>query len=116
MLITLSVSSKATTVEIYNRLGDGNDLAVHCQSKDDDLGPHVLPNSANFKIRFRPSWTNTTLFYCKLQWQGTSLTFDVYAYQRDFIRCRDWCYWEVRQQGVFGYNQTGNQDIGFPWN
>ncbi|KAH7576773.1 hypothetical protein JRO89_XS01G0145700 [Xanthoceras sorbifolium] len=35
--------SKKTHVIINNLIGAGIDLKLHCQSKDDDLGEHVIP-------------------------------------------------------------------------
>lgn len=112
---SLHGTSRATAISVYNRLGDGYDLNIHCQSGDDDLGNHVLTNSADFSFHFQPNSRGTTLFFCGLQWQGGSLSFDVYDYIRDFRRCENWCFWNVATDGVFGYDDNRKLYIKYPW-
>ena len=39
----INIMCNATRVEIRNDLESGSDLLLHCKSKDDDLGFHVVP-------------------------------------------------------------------------
>ncbi|KAE8687421.1 hypothetical protein F3Y22_tig00111022pilonHSYRG00714 [Hibiscus syriacus] len=51
-------------VLIYNDLGYGTDLTLHCKSKNDDMGEQHLGYRNYFEFRFRPSIFMNTLFYC----------------------------------------------------
>lgn len=50
-------------VQITNRLENGMDLTLHCESKDDDLGEHVLhkDESYNFQLLSKRLWWNSIL-------------------------------------------------------
>lgn len=112
IFISLCATSRAETVSVYNRLGVGYGLTIHCRSKDDDLGVHVIAYSEDFSFSFHSNFFNT-LFYCELQWQQTSYTFDAYDYGRDYRRCEFECYWEVKQDSLLGYNDAGVNDITY---
>ena len=47
-------------LRITNDLGTGADLNLHCQSKDDDFGTHVMAPDQFFEFRFRPKFLGTT--------------------------------------------------------
>lgn len=40
--------SDAVHASIMNRLGNGRNLTLHCQSKDNDLGQHSLTDGSEF--------------------------------------------------------------------
>ena len=83
-------------VRVNNRLGQGSLLTIHCQSKDDDLGVHVLPNDDFVQWSFKPHIIEeNTLFFCKLQWQNKTMSFDAYKEGRDLYGCHKTCYWDV---------------------
>ena len=46
-------------------------LNVHCKSKDDDLGNHVLKGNANFHVTFCVNVWATTLFWCNFNWENS---------------------------------------------
>lgn len=48
------------TVRISNAVGDNTDLTVHCKSKDDDLGDHVLHSGESFEFHFRQNFGGGT--------------------------------------------------------
>lgn len=43
-------------------------LAVHCRSKDDDLGNHTLRSGQEFDWHFRTNFLGTTLYSCDFVW------------------------------------------------
>ncbi|KAK9288939.1 hypothetical protein L1049_017410 [Liquidambar formosana] len=45
-----------TRVTIINELGEGLNLTVHCKSKDDDLGQHVIGYQMSYDFRFTPNF------------------------------------------------------------
>ncbi|KAK7307834.1 hypothetical protein VNO77_41243 [Canavalia gladiata] len=95
-------------VRIFNHLGgkDGNStLNVHCKSKDDDLGIHVINSDECFGWNFHPNLQGTTLFFCYLSWMGGQGTYDMYAEKRDYNRCPHYCDWYATKDGVEGYKE-----------
>ena len=61
---------RVVRVEIFNDLGDGLDLTVHCKSKDDDHGVHVI----SIQMAFLRSTLNQTfggLHYTYVVFGGT---------------------------------------------
>ncbi|PON63769.1 Self-incompatibility protein [Parasponia andersonii] len=61
-----------SSVKITNSLGPNIDLTLHCKSKDDDLGDHVLPYNASFGFDFNRNIWGTTLFFCGFPWGASS--------------------------------------------
>ncbi|KAK8594186.1 hypothetical protein V6N13_125995 [Hibiscus sabdariffa] len=105
-----SLIPKKADVQIYNDLGSGTDLIVHCKSKDDDLGEQHLGYRNYFEFRFRPSIFQNTLFYCNFQWNGITHWFDIYVEQRDKPFCSQ-CVWDIRPDGAC----LTNYDLCLPW-
>ncbi|TYI84171.1 hypothetical protein E1A91_D05G345600v1 [Gossypium mustelinum] len=83
-------------VLIYNYLQNGTDLTVHCKSKDDDLGVHLLAFRNYYEFKFRPNLFGTTLFYCSMQWDGRMHWLDIYTSERDTCT---YCLWNVKPEG-----------------
>ncbi|GMI90106.1 hypothetical protein like AT3G16970 [Hibiscus trionum] len=101
---------------IYNDLNIGTELTVHCKSKNDDLGAHILGYRNHFEFKFRPKFWGNTLFFCRMQWNGKSHWFDIYEQNRDSGHCSR-CLWNVRPQGPCMFNhKTSKYDICYPWN
>ncbi|KAJ4847786.1 hypothetical protein Tsubulata_003335 [Turnera subulata] len=65
------------------------DITIHCKSKDDDLGVHVLKRSQRYEWDFRVNFWGTTLFFCGVQTQWGSGTFDFYDAKRDYEGATD---------------------------
>ncbi|KAL5794036.1 hypothetical protein ACOSP7_002630 [Xanthoceras sorbifolium] len=107
--------SKKTHVIINNLIGAGIDLKLHCQSKDDDLGEHVIPYQGNYTINFRPNFWGTTLYTCSFQWQNEFRRFDIYQYARDYPFCHT-CPWFIRAQGLCMLDKKEKgYDICYKW-
>lgn len=88
-----------TTVTITNALVPNTALTLHCKSKDDDLGVHVLQKGESFSFKFKVNFWKTTLFYCYFQWMsnGTAVSkwFDIF---QPSDGCKH-CDWEVYLTG-----------------
>ncbi|EOA34313.1 hypothetical protein CARUB_v10021831mg [Capsella rubella] len=82
-----------TVVTITNKIPSGR-LEISCRSKDDDLGKHVLRTGEKIQWTFRPSWFRTTLFTCRIFWNGQVRRFDAYNADRDQDQCNG-CSWTI---------------------
>jgi len=117
-MLTLAWASH-TNVYITNNLDGGEDLNIHCKSKDDDLGQHVLHINQDFKISFGNKLFFGTLFFCSFQWEnGPLLHFDVYDQNRDYYKCYE-CKWSIKKDGPCRFElQPGRSYLRkcYPWN
>lgn len=119
------INAPRTTVRIDNRVDDHQDVYVHCKSKDNDLGFHVIPRSGSYQWSFKVNFWETTQFYCYLKSQfpggGGRVVrggFDLYVAKRDRKRCPKLCVWRVLSDGVHGYREESGlatSDLFFPW-
>lgn len=108
--------SPTIRVEIFNLLPHGKSFVVHCKSKEDDLGPHVIGPGKSYWFKFKNNVWITTLFFCGVTWEGGRAMFDIYKARRDQPRCARFCSWQAREAFIFGF-QEGSQvaDIVIPW-
>ncbi|PON66088.1 Self-incompatibility protein [Trema orientale] len=106
-----------TTVQIYNNLGDGLNLSIHCKSKDDDLGFHEVKNNEFYEWSFHVNFAMTTLFFCTLSWRDSTGTFDMFKTNRDINRCVTLCTWRAKTDALHGYKQDDqeNEDVFITW-
>ncbi|CAI0396693.1 unnamed protein product [Linum tenue] len=74
------------SVSVVNMLSDRK-LIVHCRSKDDDLGAHVVEVGSELRWVFVP--LDATLFWCKLAVEDRRHSFDAYDGLKGDICCRD---------------------------
>ncbi|KAK9180241.1 hypothetical protein WN943_029449 [Citrus x changshan-huyou] len=94
----------AKLITAYNReLENGEDLTLHCKSKDNDLGEHVLHEDESYNFSFCQNVLGETLFFCTFEWSGQVHKFDIFDGSRDpcshcnwrithLAPCRDRCY------------------------
>ncbi|KAJ9687214.1 hypothetical protein PVL29_015892 [Vitis rotundifolia] len=107
---------RKTHVRLTNLLGEGSSLTIHCKSKDDDLGVHVLPFKGSFEWSFKPNFfVKNTLFFCNIQWQGKSMYFNSYDEERDLEGCGKYCYWDVTLKGPCLLKHKGGYDFCSNW-
>ncbi|CAH8300737.1 unnamed protein product [Eruca vesicaria subsp. sativa] len=72
----------ATTVTMTNKLG-GPLLTVHCKSKENDLGVHMVAANTDYFFTFQPNIWKSTLFFCSFQWNNQVKQFDIFDAMRD---------------------------------
>ncbi|KAG7608270.1 Plant self-incompatibility S1 [Arabidopsis suecica] len=79
-------------------------LEIHCKSKDDDLGFHILKEGELYGWKFHVNFQNSTLYFCGFsQGQDNKGVFDIYRAERDFYRCRN-CTWDAKKDSLYGYS------------
>lgn len=122
-LMVLSLCSQVVSQEVHasvkNRLGNGKNITLHCQSKDDDLGPQNVTDGSDFGWDFSVNVVRTTLFYCDMDWENVKkyqYHFDAYDFSRDFVRCQNQCSWLASAEGMYGLNGgTGFWEYMYQW-
>ncbi|KAL2937484.1 S-protein-like protein 5 [Bienertia sinuspersici] len=101
-----------THVGIINNLDGKINLQVHCKSKDDDLGIHVIPYLGKYEFSFKYNLRDTTLFFCGFKWDANLHWFDIYSFNRDANVCQNDCMWNIQETGPC--RVQGNSC--YPWN
>ncbi|KAF8014653.1 hypothetical protein BT93_H0457 [Corymbia citriodora subsp. variegata] len=109
------ISPYKTVVQVFNRL-NSTSFTIHCKSKDDDMGTHVVGPKGNYQFKFRANFWGTTLFFCGVSCAKGWTAFVVYSIKRDIDRCQTYSMWEVRSDGVYGFRQQDKVcDLRFPF-
>lgn len=106
---------------VVNGLGGNTDLLVHCKSREDDLGPHVLAPGTQFTWNFKASVVGKTLFWCFLNNGQSKVSFDVFWVEKDHQWLHDHCYpqdcfWIAKDDGIYLKNtRTNIDDLVHKW-
>ncbi|BAT83632.1 hypothetical protein VIGAN_04081400 [Vigna angularis var. angularis] len=105
----------AIEVKVTNTLEGRENLNIHCKSKDDDLGRHLLHFNQTFQWTFGHQIFGKTLFFCSIQWgNGQLLHFDAYVQTRDLSVC-SLCEWYIKKNGPCRYEDF-NAFRCYKWN
>lgn len=100
------------TVRVINDLGKGSSLSIHCYSKDDDLGLHVLANGQFTEWSFKNNIGLTTLFWCNIKYSYRGYivikSFDAFKAKKELYRCSQRCWRSIRTDGIYFYVQYKN--------
>ncbi|XP_019097764.1 PREDICTED: pumilio homolog 15-like [Camelina sativa] len=107
-LSNMLVSAKSKVV-ISNQLEHNKLLKVHCHSKSDDLGEHILKIGEEYEFRFNNNIWSSTLFWCRME-QGPH-----YRHYRAFVVYKtSWrhptCKWIAAENGIY-LSQDGNSAV-----
>jgi len=113
------VWAKHVNVTIVNKLEGNEDLYIHCKSKDNDLGIHLLQINQFFRWSFGTSLFLNTLFFCSFRWRnGPLVYYDVYKEVKDFYECQN-CVWDIRKAGPCRYESCTSNScrlVCYKWN
>ncbi|KAK4756547.1 hypothetical protein SAY87_006674 [Trapa incisa] len=102
-------------VDFVNKLPPNHNVSVHCKSKNDDLGIHVLGPHQGYGFQFHDSLLGNTLFFSGVTTDFGHGVYNIYTHRRDADRCTK-CLWEITQVGVYGFRKdSGSPDIYFRW-
>ncbi|KAL0535592.1 hypothetical protein IC582_029929 [Cucumis melo] len=93
-------------VTILNDLMDST-LTVHCKSKDNDLGEHVINSGDKWYWMFKENIWQTTLFWCNFRSKYGQVSGDVFWPEignRLSDQCEGHnCIWSGRSDGIYLY-------------
>lgn len=91
-------------VTILNQMA-ASTLVVHCKSKDDDLGEHVLATLAKYDWTFKENLLQTTLYWCNFSSKYGQVTGDVFWPEKGTWlseQCEhNSCLWAAGDQGIY---------------
>lgn len=112
---SLSEKGEGITVQIFNGLVPSMDLTLHCKSKNDDLGVHVLQPKQDYQFHFHRNFLNSTLFFCSFEWGQTGVVHWADIYKAE-MKC-GLCESKITVDGpCFLDDQTGICNACYPWN
>ncbi|XP_030506959.1 S-protein homolog 5-like [Cannabis sativa] len=103
-------------IKIQNVLDGKEDLTVHCKSKDDDLGVHVLPYKGTYSFKFSRNFRGTTLFFCGFKWGNQFHRFDIYTPQSPKCNVPNECLWFIIPSGPCRFDKTTFKYSCSSWN
>lgn len=85
-------------VRVTNMLKGKMNLQIHCKSKNDDLGKHVIPYTKHYEFSFIPNIFLRTLFFCSFVSNNQLHWFDIFVGGRDEY-CSNLCPWTIQETG-----------------
>lgn len=108
-------------LRVMNFLNNGENIQIHCKSRDDDLGVHQILWGNFYEFEFNVNLWQTTLFFCgfvfddhkprELHW------FDIFIAERDIGDCKTSCWWKVYQDQLCLLDMlTDKYDKCYSWN
>lgn len=105
-----------THVLVRNDLHPNVNLTIHCKSKNDDLGSHVLTYQSTYEFSFLPNFWRTTLYFCSFQWPPNEFHWlDIFVGGSDACKL---CQWSLyRPDGLCRFNSSSKKyDECYSWN
>ncbi|KAL9278411.1 putative plant self-incompatibility S1 [Arabidopsis thaliana] len=95
-------------VVLSNQLEHSKLLKVHCRSKDDDLGEHILKIGQDYEFTFGDNIWQTTSFSCQMdQVPNFKHRQDFVAYETSWSKALEAsCKWIAREDGIY-FSQDG---------
>lgn len=107
-------------LSIQNHMENYGSIKIHCKSKDDDMGEHILRYDQYTRFLFRPyPLGGNTFFWCDVFWNDKWVVLDAYVQENDWYRCYHnhcKCQWAITSKGpCFWDNETKQYSICESW-
>ncbi|KAL7109688.1 hypothetical protein ACP275_06G190400 [Erythranthe tilingii] len=112
------LSPKRTVHIVSNLPINSSKLKVHCWSKDDELGYHLLDTAQEFKWSFCGSFWGDTLFACHFWWGSKDRALDVFV-QEPIDFGTPSLYWVPQSDGIYfanAYHFPNDLKKKYDWN
>ncbi|KAI3960539.1 hypothetical protein MKW92_053627 [Papaver armeniacum] len=112
--------STKTDVIVVNNLPPNIMLNFHCKSDDDDLGERSLAFDTAWGWSFYVNFIETPLCRCNFWWVDNNGKFrqegfQIYKAKRDMKRCHQYCKYEIRSDGVYGFTGGMEPYLLYKW-
>lgn len=102
-------------VQVFNELSPtSSPLLLHCASRNDDIGQHILYANQNLKWHFCGRLFGRTLFFCHLWWGSKYQAFDVFNSGWANFCFHGICTWEAKSDGIYFQYESGLKKI-YDW-
>ncbi|KAI3469982.1 hypothetical protein Pfo_026645 [Paulownia fortunei] len=96
-------------INIYSDLPkNSSSLILHCASKDDDIGKHILYPGQVFSWHFRNNFFATTLFFCHFWWGSKQKSIVVFKGNWDRDNYYHTYSYSVNSDGIYLSNDPKN--------
>lgn len=120
LLVEISCAEERQhTIVVKNGLPDGQEMTVHCKSKDWDIGSRVLKQDQIYWFRFTPVPGESPDYSCSFQWPGNTKFFNIYKegiIRSDKHRCEWFCSWTVFPKTLCVVSNSAPSYTGcLPW-
>ncbi|XP_028762999.1 S-protein homolog 2-like [Neltuma alba] len=115
ILLASNLVDAKMRVSVTNMLDHNLDLTIHCKSKDDDLGEHLIHHLQRYEFAFGETFFGTTQFFCGFQWKGAFKWFDIYIEKRDACYSGR-CNWKIKQHQACMHDGDSEIEICYPYN
>lgn len=104
-------------VRIRNAMnGNVSSLLIHCKSGTEDMGVHKLAARQYFEWEFKQIPFTKMIYTCNIKWNETVKQIDAYSTARDKKRCKLKCWWRLRTDGGYAYNEQKEvYELLYPW-
>ncbi|KAK9666780.1 hypothetical protein RND81_14G210700 [Saponaria officinalis] len=100
------------TVRVVNGI-DNEPITVRCQSKDDDLGTHVLRTGEEFRWKFKINFMMSTLYFCHFYWENRYKSVD--TFKIGYAMCDREYTWVVTKYGFYKGCDGKNLVLSVGW-
>lgn len=110
--------TKKHSVYVVNNLPPNSaPLKIHCASKNDDIGNHVLYANQDFYWDFCENFFPGTLFFCHFWWGSKEKAFEAYN-QGKYGSTAHQYWWIAKSDGIYFSNQTQLPSLNkiYDWN
>ncbi|KAG5060723.1 hypothetical protein GLYMA_01G142000v4 [Glycine max] len=94
-----------THVRVYNGMNDSIPVHLHCRSKDDDLGQHVLAVGEHQEWSFGTRVFGNTLFWCTMDAGNVHASFEIYNAKTEVATCNAQCNRILNNDGGYFFNE-----------
>ncbi|PIN04744.1 hypothetical protein CDL12_22722 [Handroanthus impetiginosus] len=99
-----SVLTYKHEVHIIRDLPPGaSPLKLHCASKTNDLGYHILSTNQDFHWNFCENIVPNTLFFCHFWWESKEIAFEVFN-AKWTGQTKSKYYWVIKSDGIYYYD------------
>ncbi|CAO2825361.1 unnamed protein product [Amaranthus hypochondriacus] len=93
---------------VVNALGQGDDLYVHCRTKDEDFGKQTLKYGKYHEYKVDEKTENIV---CGFEFNKKVHTFEIYNAKKYKDQCGEKCWWMIKENGPCMFDMVSKSHI-----
>lgn len=101
ILSSLVIVTSAVHANVVNNLGDGKNMSLHCQSKDDDLGMVEILDGNEFKWDFSINFCNHAFILLNLVGKRLRVLVRCIRCREGLQKCYNICLYNVHDDRIY---------------